>query len=59
MNKNSETKQSESNSKLQELFIEDLGRVSGGFGGGTTFFFGEEEVQTTLAIGEEDDGNDI
>jgi len=47
------------NSKqLQELFIEDLGRVTGGGKGKggpyTTLAIGEEDDHTTFALGEED-----
>jgi hypothetical protein len=43
--------------KLQELFIEDLGKVTGGKKPpiATTLAIGEEDpVATTLAVGEED-----
>lgn len=40
--------------KLEELFIADLGRVTGGKGGGVTTLALGEEDPTTLAIGEED-----
>lgn len=43
------------NKKLKDLFIEDLGRVTGGKRPPiTTLALGEEDVATTLAIGEED-----
>ena len=55
-----------SKKQLKELFIEDLGQVTGGAKGGngkgkgkppiTTLAIGEEDPVTTLAIGEEDDG---
>lgn len=44
-------------SQLKELFIEDLGNVTGGTKKPpiyTTLAIGEEDCQTTLAIGEED-----
>lgn len=43
--------------KLTPLFIEDLGEVKGGCGGGnaTTLAIGEEGGVTSFAIGEEDD----
>ncbi|EDM74818.1 hypothetical protein PPSIR1_14310 [Plesiocystis pacifica SIR-1] len=46
----------ENNKKqLRDLFIEDLGKVTGGKGGPyTTLAIGEEDPITTLAIGEED-----
>ena len=41
--------------KLKELFIEDLGQVTGGGGKATTLALGEEgPYPTTLAVGEED-----
>lgn len=40
------------NKQLKELFIEDLGQVTGGKGPITTLALGEE-VATTLALGEE------
>ncbi|MGH1342796.1 MAG: hypothetical protein ACRBN8_14640 [Nannocystales bacterium] len=45
-----------SKKKLKELFIEDLGEVTGGKGGiHTTLAVGEEgPYPTTLAVGEED-----
>ncbi|MEM7155872.1 MAG: hypothetical protein AAF799_23680 [Myxococcota bacterium] len=48
-----------SKKKLKELFIEDLGQVTGARCGGgrppvTTLAIGEEDPVTTLAIGEED-----
>ena len=43
------------NKQLKELFIEDLGQVTGGKKPiATTLAIGEEEPVTTLAIGEED-----
>jgi hypothetical protein len=43
------------NKQLKELFIEDLGKVTGGGGGDpTTQAIGEEDPMTTEAIGEED-----
>ena len=43
------------NKDLKELFIEDLGKVTGGGGGDpTTEALGEEDPMTTQAIGEED-----
>jgi len=55
------------NEKLKDLYIEDLGQVTGGKGPYTTLAIGEEDptttkpwyeedVATTHAIGEEDDG---
>lgn len=57
-------------SQLEDLFIEDLGKVTGGgkkppiattlaigeedCGGVTTHAIGEEDIYTTLALGEED-----
>ncbi len=51
--------------KLKDLFIEELGQVQGGKAATTlaigeespnptTWWFFEEDVQTTLALGEED-----
>ncbi|NVB41084.1 hypothetical protein G6O69_24810 [Pseudenhygromyxa sp. WMMC2535] len=41
--------------KLQDLYIEDLGKVTGGKTGlATTLAVGEEDPVTTLAVGEED-----
>jgi hypothetical protein len=42
------------NKQLKELFIEDLGQVTGGKQPFTTLAIGEEDLATTLAIGEED-----
>ncbi len=45
------------NKQIQELFIEDLGKVTGGKKPpiATTLAIGEEEpIATTLAVGEED-----
>lgn len=45
------------NTKLKDLFIEDLGQVTGGKKPKppiTTLAIGEEDVATTLAVGEED-----
>jgi hypothetical protein len=56
------------NKQLKELFIEDLGQVTGGGpkkppittlalgeeGGATTLAVGEEDFETTLALGEEE-----
>jgi hypothetical protein len=43
--------------QLQDLYIEDLGQVTGGKKNPpvTTMAIGEEDVYTTLAIGEEDE----
>jgi hypothetical protein len=42
-------------SQLEDLFIEDLGQVTGGKKPPiTTLAIGEEDVATTLALGEED-----
>ncbi len=43
-------------SQLKDLFIEDLGQVTGGAKKPpiTTLALGEEDVATTMAIGEED-----
>lgn len=42
-------------SQLKDLFIEDLGQVTGGKGPiYTTLAIGEEDPVTTLAIGEEE-----
>lgn len=45
-----------SKKKLKDLFIEDLGQVTGGgkWPPVTTLAIGEEDDATTLAIGEED-----
>ena len=46
--------------QLKDLYIEDLGQVTGGKGGkgkppmATTLALGEEDTATTMAIGEED-----
>ena len=47
---------SKKDKKLKELFIEDLGRATGGKKKPpiTTLAIGEEDGATTLAIGEED-----
>lgn len=44
------------NKQLKELFIEDLGQVTGGAKKPpiTTLAIGEEDPVTTLAVGEED-----
>lgn len=42
------------NKQLKELFIEDLGKVTGGRRPVTTLALGEEDPATTLAVGEED-----
>lgn len=44
-----------SKNKLKELFIEDLGKVTGGKKPpvATTLVVGEEDWNTTLAVGEE------
>jgi hypothetical protein len=43
--------------QLQDLYIEDLGQVTGGKKKPpiTTMAIGEEDVYTTLALGEEDE----
>lgn len=49
--------------ELKDLFIEDLGQVTGGKKGGkppvTTLAVGEEDPYTTLAVGEEDEATTL
>lgn len=48
------TKSNGKKTQLTDLFIEELGQVSGGKNNPTTLAIGEEDPMTTQAIGEED-----